>query len=55
MEQEVERKVIRFSKRTKDLMEQETGIRTSVDEDDVRLYIEEVLIELKGKKDNHNI
>jgi hypothetical protein len=55
MEQEVERKVIRFSKRTKDLMEQETGIRTSVDEDDVRLYIEEVLIELKGKKDKHNI
>ena len=54
MEQEIEKKVIRFSKRTKDLMEDETGISTSVDEDDIKRYLEEVLIELKGKKNNHN-
>jgi hypothetical protein len=50
MELEVERRVIRFSKKTKDLMEQETGISTSVDEDDMKSYLEVVLIELKDMK-----
>ena len=54
MEQEVERRVIRFSKRTKDLMEQETGISTSVDESDIKRYLEEVLIELKGKNNKNH-
>ena len=35
-------------------MEDETGISTSVDEDDIKRYLEEVLIEIKGKKNNHN-
>jgi hypothetical protein len=35
-------------------MEHETGISTSVDEDDIRRYLEEVLIELKGKKNDHD-
>jgi hypothetical protein len=55
MEQEVERRVIKLSKRTKGLMEQETGISTSLDDDDVKRYLEEVLIELKSmKKNDHN-
>ena len=54
MEQEIQKRVLRFSKRTKALMEDETGISTSVDEDDIKRYLEEVLIELKGKKNNHN-
>ena len=55
MEQEVERKVIRFSKRTKDLMEQETGISTSLDDDDMKRYLEEVLMEMQDMKKNiHN-
>jgi hypothetical protein len=54
MEQEIQRKVLRFSKRTQALMEDETGISTSVDEDDIKRYLEEVLIEIKGKKNNHN-
>lgn len=52
MEQEIEQKVLRFSKKTKDLMENETGISTSIDEDDIKRYLEEVLIELKGQKNN---
>lgn len=54
MEQEIQKKVLRFSKRTKDYMENETGISTSVDDDDIKRYLEEVLIELKGKKNNDN-
>jgi hypothetical protein len=30
-------------------MENETGISTSLDEDDVKRYLDEVLIELRGK------
>lgn len=51
---ENERRVIRFSKRTKDLMEDETGINTSVDDEDIKRYLEEVLIELKGKNNKNH-
>lgn len=50
MEQEIQKRVIRFSKNVKDIMENETGISTSIDEDDVKRYIDEVLVELKGKR-----
>ena len=53
--QEIQRRVIRFSKRTKALMEDETGISTSVDDEDIKRYLDEVLIELKGIKDHHNL
>ena len=54
MEQAIQKKVLRFSRRTKDLMEHETGISTSVDEDDIKRYLEEVLIELESKRINHD-
>lgn len=54
MEEEIQRRVLRFSKNTKDLMEGETGISTSMDDDDIKRYLEEVLIELKGKKNSQN-
>lgn len=54
MEQEIQKRVIRLSKRTKYYMESETGISTSVDEDDIKRYLDEVLVELKEKKNNQN-
>jgi len=54
MEQEIQKKVLTFSKKTKYLLEDETGISSSVDEDDVKRYLEEVLIVLKGEKNNDN-
>lgn len=54
MEQEIQKRVLRFSKKTKALMEDETGISTSVDDEDIKRYLDEVLIELKGMKDNRN-
>lgn len=37
MEQEIQRRVLGFSKKTKALMEDETGIGTSVDDEDFML------------------
>jgi hypothetical protein len=54
LEQEIQKKVLTFSKKTKYLLEDETGISSSVDEDDVKRYLEEVLIVLKGEKNNDN-
>jgi plastocyanin domain-containing protein len=54
MEQEVQKRVIRFFKKTKALMEVETGISTSVDDEDMKRYLDEVLIELKDMKNNLN-
>ena len=54
MEQEIQKKVLTFSKKTKYLLEDETGISSSVDGDDVKRYLEEVIIELRGEKNNDN-
>lgn len=50
MEQEIQKRVVKFSKKAKVLMEDETGISTSIDEDDIKRYLDEVIIELKLKK-----
>ena len=50
MEQEIQRRVLNFSEKTKALMEDETGISTSVDEDDIKRYLKEVLVEVKAMK-----
>jgi hypothetical protein len=44
--------VIRFSKRTRTLTEVKTGISTSVDDEDIKRYLDEVLIEIKAMKNN---
>jgi hypothetical protein len=54
MEREIQERVLRFSKKTKALMEDETGISTSVDDEDIKRYLDEVLIEFKGMKDHRN-
>jgi hypothetical protein len=43
----------RCSAKTKATMEEKTGIGTSVDEDDVKRYLHEVLAELKAMKDEN--
>jgi hypothetical protein len=52
LEQEIQKKVLRFSRRTKDYMENETGISIPVVDDDIKCYLDEVLVELKGMKNN---
>lgn len=51
MEQEIKRRVVSFSEKTKTMMENEPGISTSIDDEDIKRYLDEVLIELKLKKE----
>ena len=50
MEQELQRRVIAIYAKTKNSMVKETGISSSVDENDVKSYLQEILEEVKVEK-----
>jgi hypothetical protein len=56
MEQEIQKRVLEFTKRTQDMMAEETGIQSSMTEDDMKQYLEQVIREVKIQKSstNHN-
>ena len=60
MEQEIERRVIALTAATRENMERETGISSSIDEKDIKKYLQEALQEVKSKRGrskgdgNHN-
>ena len=56
MEQEIQKRVVEFTKRTQDMMAEETGIQSSMTEDDMKQYLEQVIREVKIQKSstNHN-
>jgi hypothetical protein len=47
MEQEIRKRVIALSKVTERIMTEQTGVETSLSEEDAKEYIHEVLAELK--------
>jgi hypothetical protein len=49
-EQEVQKKVLRITKNQEVRMIQDTGVVPSLNENDVKLYLEEVLEEIKAKR-----
>ena len=51
MEQEIQRIVIRFTKQNQDKMAEESGVYSSLTEDDVIVYLEQVIKEVRK---NHN-
>ena len=51
MVQDIERKVVSVTKTTRNNMERETGISSSIDYDDIKDYVQEVLQEVKSKGD----
>jgi hypothetical protein len=51
MEREIERRVIRISRELRENMIEETGVRSSISEEDVRGYLDQVIKEVKGKRD----
>ena len=51
MEREIERKVMRITKEQQQNMIEETGVQSSIDEADLRGYLEQVMREVKGKSD----
>lgn len=55
MEQEIEKKVVIMTKKYQDTMMQETGLSTSLSDEEVKQYIDDVVLEVersikKGKK-----
>lgn len=48
MEKEIQKKVIDITSRNQEAMKEQTGIDSSLDEDDVKRYLEEVLKEVKN-------
>ncbi|MDP9288306.1 MAG: hypothetical protein M3P08_08925 [Thermoproteota archaeon] len=51
MEEEIQKKVITFTKRNQNRMAEETGIQSSLTEEDMKEYLEQVIREVK--KDRH--
>jgi DNA-binding protein Fis len=54
MEQEIQSKVIEFTKRNQDRMAEETGIQSSLSEEDVKEYLQQVITEVKRQKTTSN-
>jgi hypothetical protein len=54
MEQEIQKRVLEFTKRTQDMMAEETGIKSSMTEDDMKQYLEQVIREVKIQKTSTN-
>ena len=51
MEQEIENRVIRITREQQSNMIKETGIESSINDEDVKKYLAEVMEEVKGIKD----
>ena len=54
MEQQIQRKVVEFTKRNQDRMAEETGIQSAMTEDDMKQYLEQVIREVKIQKASTN-
>jgi len=50
MEQEIEKRVLSLTKQNKDRLAEETGIQSSLTEEDMKQYLEEVISEVKMQK-----
>ena len=50
MEQEIEKRVLAATRKTQELMAEETGIQSSLSEDDMKQYLEQVIREVKMQK-----
>jgi hypothetical protein len=51
MVRDIERKVVSATEATRDNMEREAGISSSVDDEDIKKYVQEVLHEVKSGRD----
>jgi hypothetical protein len=50
MEQELQKRVLTIAKKNSDIMAEETGVQPSLNEDDMKQYLEEVIKEIKVMK-----
>jgi hypothetical protein len=54
MEQEIQKRVLRLAKEQEETMIEQTGIESSLDEDDMKEYLKQVINEVKKQPYNKN-
>jgi hypothetical protein len=54
MEQQIEKTVLKITKEQEEVLSEQTGIEPSMSEDDVKDYLETVLLEVKKLHNNNN-
>jgi hypothetical protein len=50
MEQEIQKRVLGFTKQNQDRMAEETGIQSSLTEEDMKKYLQQVIEEVKKER-----
>ena len=50
MEQEIQRRMLAVTRKTRKLMTEETGVQSSLSEDDMKQYLQQVIEEVKKTK-----
>jgi predicted acylesterase/phospholipase RssA len=52
LEQEIEKRVLNIMEKEQRIIKEETGIHPSLEQKDVKTYLDSVLVEIQSKKDN---
>jgi Tfp pilus assembly PilM family ATPase len=50
MQQEIQKRVMGITKKHQGSMEEETGVQSSLNEEDIKEYLDEVMQEIRAKK-----
>lgn len=54
MEQDIQKRVLTVTRKTRELMTEDTGIQSSLSDDDIKLYLRQVIEEVKKSKNHHD-
>jgi PAB1-binding protein PBP1 len=54
MEQQIQKKVIEFTKRNQDRIAEEAGVQSSFTEEDMKSYLQEVIREIQNARKGNN-
>jgi hypothetical protein len=55
LEQETEKRVLDIIEKEREIIKEQTGIQPSLEQKDVKSYLDSVLLEIQGKKENNRI
>ena len=55
LEQETEKKVLDIIEKEREIIKEQTGIQPSLEQKDAKTYLDSVLLEIQGKKENNQI
>jgi hypothetical protein len=53
LEQETEKKVLDIIEKEREIIKEQTGIQPSLEQKDAKTYLDSVLLEIQGEKENN--